>query len=428
MEWMIEFPETLDENGSFMGFDIVIGNPPYIESRNSNFDEKVKDILRVQIMKNHQGEDTQCFPRGSDLLIFFYELSFRLIKESGTNIFITENAWLSTDYGKRFQDYLIRNIDVCGIIDTDFKSFDTADINTVITIFKRKVINSKSKVHFFHCHGMLTKNSCNTTDLSKIEKSTEFNIYDSDDILLKKYKWGFLFNTDKKLIDLLGKMVDLNNQTVVQKIEIGQGLNLTKSCILTEKTENAVPYFISEMGATYRWDCEKFWVDKSKLSSGRRMPVLILPRGLGTHFCCMNEVSGYSSSYVEIYESSKLDEIEKLRLWIFCNSTLCWLLREYSGRCNLGGGMLKAEATDLKSLPLCFDFPEIEEMKAIFELAKNQKNPTKIEDAMNSEIHKRIDKIVFNYFDLPDNNFATKMFVDRFNWRNKKSKTSVGVC
>lgn len=80
----------------------------------------------------------------------------------------------------------------------------------------------------------------------------------------------------------------------------------------------------------------------------------------------MNEIAGFTSSYVEIYEKEKLTDIEKLCIWIFCNSSLLWLLREYTGRCNLGGGMLKAEATDLKSLPLCFRFGNIQEMQDIY--------------------------------------------------------------
>ena len=143
------------------------------------------------------------------------------------------------------------------------------------------------------------------------------------------------------------------------------------------------------------------------------------------HFCCMNEIEGYSSSYVEIYENMPLSEIEKLRLWTFCNSSLLWLLREYTGRCNLGGGMLKAEATDLKNLPLCFDFQDLPEMQAIYALAKTCSVPSKIEDAVRSEVHKRIDNIVFEYFNLPkDNNFVVEMLIDRFNWRGKKSKTN----
>lgn len=214
------------------------------------------------------------------------------------------------------------------------------------------------------------------------------------------------------------------NLSVQQKIEIGQGLNITKDNIQSEQTKNSVPYFISDVGAIFRWTDTKYFVDKKVVSKTPRTPMLILPRGLETHFCSTNEVTGYSSSYVKIYEKERLSEEEKLQLWIFCNSSLLWLLREYTGRCNLGGGMLKAEATDLKTLPLCFDFENIQEMKEIFEIAKGQYNSSKIEEAINSEVHKRIDKIVFDYFNLSsEDNFIADMLIKRYNWRNKKSKT-----
>ncbi|MCI6479147.1 MAG: SAM-dependent methyltransferase [Spirochaetia bacterium] len=53
------------------GFDIVIGNPPYVESRNSSFSEELKDSLQKQIQSNYGQEERKCFPRGADLLIFF---------------------------------------------------------------------------------------------------------------------------------------------------------------------------------------------------------------------------------------------------------------------------------------------------------------------------------------------------------------------
>ena len=62
-------------------------------------------------------------------------------------------------------------------------------------------------------------------------------------------------------------------------------------------------------------------------------------------------------------------------------------------------------------------------MKSIYKIAMTQKIPGKIEDAVNSDVHKRIDKVVFEYFKLPpENNFVIDMLVERFNWRGQKSK------
>ena len=128
----------------------MIGNPPYIESRNSSFSKNLKDLLQKQIWNNYGQEDRKCFPRGADLLIFFFELTFRLLNSNGINTFITENSWLSTDYGKKFQKYLLKNINVLGIIDSDYKYFETADINTVVSFFKKKSQMKKSKVDYLH--------------------------------------------------------------------------------------------------------------------------------------------------------------------------------------------------------------------------------------------------------------------------------------
>ncbi|MBP5287221.1 MAG: N-6 DNA methylase [Elusimicrobiales bacterium] len=132
--WKLFFADVF-ANG---GFDIVIANPPYVEARSSDFSEDLKDKLQKVIQKYYSKNNQKAFPKGADLLIFFFELSFRLLKMNGINTFITENSWLSTDYGRKFQDYLLDNINVQGIIDSDYKYFENADINTVISFFKKK--------------------------------------------------------------------------------------------------------------------------------------------------------------------------------------------------------------------------------------------------------------------------------------------------
>ena len=407
------------------GFDIIISNPPYVESRNSSFSTQMKDLLQNQIASYYSEEERKCFPRGADLLIFFFELSFRLLNAGGINTFITENSWLSTDYGKEFQNYLLKNMNVMGIVDSDYKYFETADINTIISFLKKKTLEETPPVQFFHCHDSLEIHPCNIISPEENDISVNCNIFPSTNILLQRYKWGLIFSANSELIHLLEKMEIKQDENFARKICVGQGLNITKDKILKEQTDKTFPYFTSDNGPIYSWNETKFFVSNDVLTSVRKMPLLILPRGLGTHFCCMNEIGGYSSSYVEIYERTALSRIEKLRLWIFCNSSLLWLLREYTGRCNLGGGMLKAEATDLKNLPLCFDFEDLPEMEAIYALAKTCSVPSKIEDAVHSEVHKRIDDIVFDYFGLPrGNNFVVEMLINRFNWRGKKSKTN----
>ena len=405
------------------GFDIVIGNPPYVEARNSKFPESLKVQLQKQLKALYSEEDAASFHRGADLLIFFYELAFRTMKKNGgINTFITENSWLSTNYGKHFQNYLLKHINILGIVDSDYRYFDGADVNTVITFFGNKGKSEVSDVKFFHCHGNLAVYPCNIGN-NQSDGITDVKVLPSNSLLLKLYKWGFLNSLGDELLPLFQRLVELNVPVIQEKFSIGQGLNVTKDCIRRAEDGSNPPYYIAECGAMYAWTNTSSYVDASLVKSDRRIPKLILPRGIGTHFCCRNMLDGYTASYVEIYSDTATED-EILAVWLFCNSSLLWLLRECSGRCNLGGGMLKAEATDMKTLPLYFDFKEKDLIRDIFKRAMYHKFSTKLGVILNDPLHKEIDRVVFSHLGISGAEGLTlRKLIDKINVRCHKSKT-----
>ena len=403
------------------GFDIVIGNPPYLESRSPNFPESLKVSLQSEIQKRRLS-DARAFPRGADLLIFFYELSLRLLSPNGYNVFITENSWLSTDYGKLFQNFLLKKCKVHAIIDSEYKYFETADINTIITIIRnRNESNDKFPVKFFHCNGSLEKYPCNTFSMHDTENVTLKEFLSSAQ-LLHNYKWGVIIRAEQKLLRIIETISQLKDKSLSSKISIGQGLNLTKSHIVYSQSSRTYPYYTSEIGPTYSWNNSSCYVSKDDISSSRKKPLLIMPRGIGTHFCSINECSGYTSSYVEIY--GDLSQEETLNIWLFCNSSLFWLLREITGRTNLGGGMLKAEATDLKSIPICYNFNKPSEIFALYMTVKDKVIDTSILATLNDNQHKMIDAIVLKFFGLgKEEAYIVNTLQDMVFRRMKKSKT-----
>ena len=403
------------------GFDIVIGNPPYLESRSPNFSESLKVSLQNEIQKRRLS-DARAFPRGADLLIFFYELSLRLLNPNGYNVFITENSWLSTDYGKLFQNFLLKKCKVHAIIDSEYKYFETADINTIITIIRnRNESNDKFPVKFFHCNGSLEKYPCNTFSMHDTENVTLKEFLSSDQ-LLHNYKWGVIIRAEQKLLRIIETISQLEDKSLSSKISIGQGLNLTKSHIVYSQSSRTYPYYTSEIGPTYSWNNSSCYVSKDDISSSRKKPLLIMPRGIGTHFCSINECSGYTSSYVEIY--GDLSQEETLNIWLFCNSSLFWLLREITGRTNLGGGMLKAEATDLKSIPICYNFNKPSEIFALYMTVKDKVIDTSISATLNDNQHKMIDAIVLKFFGLgKEEAYIVNTLQNMVFRRMKKSKT-----
>lgn len=354
-------------------------------------------------------------------LFIFFELSFRILSKKGQSVLITENAWLSTDYGKLFQEFLINKCFINGIIDSDYKYFETADINTVITFIKNKDKRDLVvPIRFYHSHGNLKDNPCNTLSPQETE-NVSIKQFNSNDKFIASYKWGVIEKSDKRLINIMETLFEKENCLLSKRVSIGQGLNITKSNIVYNKNYNVVPYFTSEEGPKYVWTESSCFVNPDVASSSRKKPLLILPRGLGTHFCCVNRCGGFSSSYVEIY--GNIIEPELLNIWLFCNSSLLWLLREVTGRTNLGGGMLKAEATDLRSIPICYEFKEIDKIANIFHQLTNYPMSTNLLETLNDPYHKAIDEIVLSSLDLKDEtDYINQNLIKMVSNRMKKSK------
>ncbi len=96
-EWRFEFPEVLNDEGDFVGFDVVIGNPPYI--RQEQFSEFKSYLLKAF---EETGAGT------ADLFVYFVELAFRILKTDGEFSFIIPNKWMRAGYGKKLRQFVSR--------------------------------------------------------------------------------------------------------------------------------------------------------------------------------------------------------------------------------------------------------------------------------------------------------------------------------
>ncbi|MEG1751517.1 MAG: N-6 DNA methylase [Clostridia bacterium] len=429
------------------GFDIIIGNPPYLEARNSNFSDLEKDKLQEQL-KNRYGKNFDLIPRGSDLLIYFYELSLRLLKTNGINTFITQNSWLDTEYGSKFQQFLLKTTNILAIVDSDFKAFESANINTVITFFEGNQ-GCKKSITFARCHKcFIDYHFPIANNNSEHQSDVTIKQFNNDSDLVRSNKWGFLFNSDNELISLIQSLCRVGKkEDELYWLRVGQGLNIANDYIITSipnyvNKENLIPYLNNDECGYYDWDTTNTYLLSNKklnnekikiatqqgikifdeIKTKRNKPRLILPRGIGgKHFCSINTNKGYSASCVDIYFK---DDKYLPNLWLFMNSTLFWLIREISGRKSLGGGMLKAEAIDLKQFPLYYEFNDIKTIREIMEETKNIKVLNAI-DELNTTHHKRIDKLVYDELKIPTEMqaYIFNKFIEKYNIRVNKSKT-----
>ena len=117
-EWRIEFPEVLDEDGRFVGFDCVIGNPPYIQLQKMGTDA---DTL--------QKMNYETYERTGDIYCLFYEMGMKLLKHGALLSFITSNKWMRANYGKSLREHLSSKYNPTLLIDfANNKIFDSATV------------------------------------------------------------------------------------------------------------------------------------------------------------------------------------------------------------------------------------------------------------------------------------------------------------
>ncbi|EJR9339049.1 Eco57I restriction-modification methylase domain-containing protein [Campylobacter jejuni] len=134
-EWRFEFPEILDDDGNFKGFDLIIGNPPYIRQ------EELKEL------KPHLAKNYKVYKGTSDIYTYFYELGFNVLKDSGGVLsYITSNKYTRAGYGEVLREFLLKNVKFLEYTDLNgIKVFDSATVDTSILCFEK----SKSKDNKF---------------------------------------------------------------------------------------------------------------------------------------------------------------------------------------------------------------------------------------------------------------------------------------
>ncbi len=139
LEWRFEFPEVLDDEGDFLGFDCIIGNPPYIRQ------EQIKDIKPL-LQKQYQ----DFYNSTADIYTYFFALSYRLLKEKGFNAFITSNKYARAKYGAKLRELLLKKTTIVSYMELNaLKVFESAAVDTSIMNFIKQDPSKESDFRYY---------------------------------------------------------------------------------------------------------------------------------------------------------------------------------------------------------------------------------------------------------------------------------------
>jgi adenine-specific DNA-methyltransferase len=127
-EWRFEFPEVLNDDGDFIGFDVVLGNPPYVQLQKMG--KESDDLGRM-------GFET--FAKTGDIYSLFYELGYNVLKQSGLLTYITSNKWMRAGYGENTRKFFVEKTNPLVLIDFGgVQIFDSATVDTNILMLSKE--------------------------------------------------------------------------------------------------------------------------------------------------------------------------------------------------------------------------------------------------------------------------------------------------
>lgn len=135
-EWRFEFPEVLNADGDFVGFDVVIGNPPYFSL------SKAKGHSEYFSKANYV-----TYSKGADIYCLFFELGGNVLKPLGFLTYITSNSWLRAIYGGLLKKYFTEKLQPIALINIeDVQIFEEATVESNIILLQKSSISQPFQV------------------------------------------------------------------------------------------------------------------------------------------------------------------------------------------------------------------------------------------------------------------------------------------
>ena len=233
-EWRFEFPEILDDDGNFKGFDLIIGNPPYIKEA-----ENKELFTNTKKLRTYQGK--------MDIWYHFVGRGFDILKNNGYLAFIATNNWVTNSGAKKLRNIVLEESQILSLVDfSSFMVFDSASIQTMIMSFQKTKPPKNYEFHFAKITTQtpiykdalsLLKNektqnneilSINLTPKKFIDKTLNFTKSDYEELFNKIQKYGKFYLEEKEVANGIHPHYDFINNRINSNhnfaFKTGQGI------------------------------------------------------------------------------------------------------------------------------------------------------------------------------------------------------------
>ncbi len=397
-EWRFEFPEVLNSEGEYMGFDVVIGNPPYIVSR-EKFSKSLKEYLNNSFKYIHEKPN---------LYLLFLELSKYILKINGEVAFVIPNSFTGVESAYKLRQELITNNNIHSIINILGETFKTVGVESCILFF------SKSK----------------PADTIKFLSTSKDLIDDKEFKFVTRYNWmnnrNFLFDiSSSNRESMIINNIKSNSLKLFEKYDVRVGLQayeknkgLPKQSAEDVKNhifdynfkfdEKTYPYLTGSDVSRYSYNWSGQWLRYGEwLSQPKKFDQFSLPRLL------IREITSpfpkiLNATYIsEVYLNNKsilnvLEKDKNYNLKFLLSVLNSKLLSFYHVRQTVKGNRKlfpKIVTKDLKNYPipkieLLDQSPFIVLVDKILEFKKKAKDTKALED--------EIDRMVYELYGLTE--------------------------
>ncbi len=245
-EWRFEFPEILNNEGEFEGFDLIIGNPPYISAM--ELKKSIPELIYKQMKI-----DFETAKGTVDLFIYFFEKGLKLIKNNAPLSFITPNRYLSASYGEALREYLFKNSKIIEIVDySHVRVFKEASTYPIVTSLKKEEINESIY-------------NISVGKYNELKDIVDFKIVTSEKLnFLEGFIWGYLLN---EKIDITEKVIN-QSVPIVQSAKINATSTASEADEFHESINEKKGYKLINTGTIDRY--ESLWGKSELTDKGSR--------------------------------------------------------------------------------------------------------------------------------------------------------------